>query len=309
VVKRPNKHSSSASKGYRHLYPFKSHFLNIGGLRYHYIDEGHGEPVLMVHGNPTWSFFYRNLVKGLSKKFRCIVPDHMGCGLSDKPDETAYDFRLKSRIHDLESLIEHLHLQRFNLIVHDWGGPIGLSYAVNHPGRINRLVIMNTAGFFPPDGKPLPARLRIVRNLATMSRPLVLGLNLFARAALYMAPKKGLSKDVKSGLIAPYNNWNNRLATFKFVLDIPLHPGDPSYSIIESIDRNLSTLKNIPMLILWGEKDFVFDIDYFNQWRNRFSNAEYHCFKDAGHYLLEDVGEDIFQMVYDFLKRKGLGRK
>jgi haloalkane dehalogenase len=304
MVKKKYRKPHGASGAYRRLYPFKSHFIDIGGLRYHYIDEGHGEPVLMIHGNPTWSFYYRNLVTGLSSNFRCIVPDHMGCGLSDKPDLTQYDFRLKSRIRDLEALIGHLSLnRRFNLIVHDWGGPIGMAFALAQPERISRLVIMNTAGFFPPDGKRLPLRLRLVRNLIPVSGPLILGLNLFARAALHMAPYKQLPKDVQKGLIAPYNCWNNRLATLKFVQDIPLHPGDPSHGLIEFIDRNLFRLKGIPMLILWGERDFVFDPDYLQQWRIRFPEAQYHRFKDAGHYLLEDKCEDVLRLVCDFLMR------
>ena len=93
---------------FRHLYPFDSNYLDLNGLKYHFLDQGKGEPVVMIHGNPTWSFYFRELVKGLSPKFRTIVPDHIGCGLSDKPDIKRYDYRLKSRVDDLESLIDNL---------------------------------------------------------------------------------------------------------------------------------------------------------------------------------------------------------
>ena len=142
---------------FRHLYPFKSHYMDINGLNYHFLDEGHGDPVVMIHGNPTWSFYYRKLVEGLSVRFRTVVPDHIGCGLSDKPDVHRYDYRLKSRVDDLENLLHHLGINKnITLVLHDWGGMIGMAYALRYPERIDRFVIMNTAAFLPPKGKTLP---------------------------------------------------------------------------------------------------------------------------------------------------------
>ncbi|MFZ1198810.1 MAG: alpha/beta fold hydrolase, partial [Desulfobacterales bacterium] len=170
---------------WRHLYPFKSHFIEQRGLRYHYLDEGSGDPVLMVHGNPTWSFYFRGLVGALSPHYRTIVPDHIGCGLSDKPGLDRYDYRLQSRIEDLARLLAHLDLkQKLTLVLHDWGGVIGLAAALQRPERIGRLVILNTAAFTPPAGKRLPWRLRIIRNVPALAGPAVLGGNLFVRAAL-----------------------------------------------------------------------------------------------------------------------------
>ena len=243
--------------GLHDLYPFASHFLEIGGLRYHYLDEGRGEPVVMIHGNPTWSFYFRNLVRELSADFRTIVPDHMGCGLSDKPTEEQYDFRLSSRIHDLERLIDSLALNKpITLILHDWGGAIGIGYALRKPERIARIILMNTAAFSPPNGKKLPLRLQIIRRLGTLSRFAVLGGNLFCRAALVMAPRNRLDRNVRKGLCAPYNSWNNRLATFKFVEDIPLAPSDPSFPVIQWMDQHIHRLTSIPMMILWGHARF-----------------------------------------------------
>ena len=287
---------------FRHLYPFESNYLDLNGLKYHFLDQGKGEPVVMIHGNPTWSFYFRELVKGLSPQFRTIVPDHIGCGLSDKPDIKRYDYSLKSRVDDLESLIDHLGLkEKITLVLHDWGGMIGMVYALRHPERIHRIVVMNTAAFLLPKGKKLPFSLWIVRNIKPFATLTVLGMNLFAYGALSMASYKGLKKDVKSGLIAPYNCWSNRIATLKFVQDIPLSEKDPSYSLVKYVDENLYKLSHIPMLICWGKHDFVFDADYLLEWQQRFPNAEVHAFSEAGHYVLEDVPDEIVILVKDFL--------
>ena len=288
---------------YRDGYPFRSHFLDRSGLRYHFLDEGSGEAVVMVHGNPTWSYFFRRIIQALSPAHRCIAPDHMGCGLSDKPDESRYDFRLRSRVDDFSALMDHLNLERVTLMVHDWGGMIAMAWAVDHADRVARIVVTNTAGFFPPGGKGIPLRLWIVRNLSAFARPAVLYGNLFARGAAIMAPYKRLAPDVKKGLLAPYNSPCNRIATLRFVQDIPLVPGDPGFDIVDNVARNLDRLSSVPMLILWGKHDFVFDLDYYNEWRRRFPDAECHLFEDAGHYLLEDVPEKIIHRVADFLDR------
>ncbi len=277
--------------------------MDLDGLKYHYLDEGAGDPVVMIHGNPTWSFYFRNLVKAVSPQFRAIVPDHIGCGLSDKPDAQTYNYRLKSRADDLEHLLNHLDLkENITLIVHDWGGMIGMVYALRYPERIKRLVIMNTAGFFPPGDKGLPLRLWLVRNILPFAVPAVLGFNLFSRAALYMASRKGLSKDVRAGLTGPYNSWKNRIATLKFVQDIPVSKKDPSYSLVKNVDENLHKLSDIPMLICWGRHDFVFDSVFLAEWQRRFPHATVHEFSDAGHYVLEDAADEIIPLVRDFLK-------
>ena len=279
--------------------------MDLDGLKYHYLDEGAGDPVVMIHGNPTWSFYFRNLVKAVSSQFRAIVPDHIGCGLSDKPDAQTYNYRLKSRADDLEHLLNHLDLkENITLIVHDWGGMIGMVYALRYPERIKRLVIMNTAGFFPPGDKGLPLRLWLVRNILPFAVPAVLGFNLFSRAALYMASRKGLSKDVRAGLTGPYNSWKNRIATLKFVQDIPVSKKDPSYSLVKNVDENLHKLSGIPMLICWGRHDFVFDSVFLAEWQRRFPHATVHEFSDAGHYVLEDAADEIIPLVRDFLNTR-----
>ncbi|MDL2269821.1 alpha/beta fold hydrolase [Desulfosarcina sp. OttesenSCG-928-A07] len=282
------------------LYPFSSHFMDRNGLGYHYVDQGSGPPVVMVHGNPTWSFYFRRIIAALSKDFRCIAPDHMGCGLSAKPTDAQYDFRLKSRVADFSALMDHLGLEKITLMVHDWGGMIAMAWAVAHPERISRLIITNTAAFFPPGIKKIPWRLWIVRNLAPFATPAVLYGNLFARAAIHMAPYKRLSQDSAKGLLSPYNSPQTRLATLRFVQDIPLVKSDPGFDIVDQTQRNLSVLSDIPMLILWGRHDFVFDMDYYREWRRRFPQAEAHVFENAGHYLNEDEPDAVIQAIRGF---------
>ncbi len=292
---------------WQHLYPFTSRFIERRGLKYHYLDEGCGEPVLMVHGNPTWSFYFRHLIKALSITYRVIAPDHIGCGLSDKPGLDRYDYRLKSRIDDLAALITRLDLkEKLTLVLHDWGGAIGLATVLRRPDQIGRLVIFNTAAFPPPNGKKLPWQLRVIRNTGGLARPTVLGANLFVRAALLMAPRRRLPREVRAGLAAPYNCWHNRLAPLMFVRDIPISRADPSYELIHFLDENLHRLRGLPMLICWGEHDFVFDSDYLHEWRRRFPDAEVHTLSDAGHYLLEDAPGRIAALVNRFLQRNPL---
>jgi cis-3-alkyl-4-acyloxetan-2-one decarboxylase len=289
---------------YRDLFPFSPRYMDNGGLRYHYVDEGAGDPVVMVHGNPTWSFYYRRLIDALSPRYRTLAPDHIGCGLSEKPGIHEYDYTLSRRVADFERFLDRLGVKKnITLVLHDWGGMIGMAWAVRHPERVARIVLMNTAAFFPPLGKGLPARLRLIRDAKWVSAPAVLGLNLFAQSALYMAARKPLSHEVKSGLIAPYNSWKNRVATLQFVLDIPVRKTDPAFAMVQSVENRLSALSDIPFLICWGAHDFVFDMDYFNEWRRRFPTAQAHFFADAGHYVLEDAPEQIIGLVKRFMEQ------
>lgn len=289
---------------FRHLYPFTSRFVEVNGFAMHYVDEGEGEPVVLLHGNPTWSFYFRELVKGLAHAYRCIAPDHIGCGLSARPGPSEYGFRLRNRVDDIEAFIAALGLEKdITLVVHDWGGMIGSAFAVRHPQRISRLVVLNTAAFLKPEAKPLPWTLKFIRSLPALATPAVLGLNLFARGAAWTASVRRLPADVRQGLLAPYNSWHNRLATLKFVQDIPLSPADPSYDLAAEVDHILDRLRGKPMLVCWGERDFVFDRDYLAEWQRRFPQAEVHCFSDAGHYVLEDVPDRVLNLIEDFLNR------
>src|SRR4051794_10566676 len=218
--------------------------LDRGGLRYHYLDEGQGEPVVMVHGNPTWSFYYRRLVEGLRASYRTIVPDHIGCGLSDKPDDSRYDYTLESRIADLEVLLDHLGLVDggLTLVVHDWGGAIGLGYATRHPERVARLVILNTAAFHLPKTKAFPWAIWACRD-TPRGAFLVRGLNAFCRGTARLGcTRRPLPRDLRDAYCAPYDSWKHRIAVHRFVQDIPLRPGDRAYDTLTQIQTGLARL-------------------------------------------------------------------
>jgi len=283
---------------WRDLYPFSSNFASTDAGRMHYLDEGDGSPVVMLHGNPTWSFMYRDLIAELSPSHRVVCPDHIGCGLSEKPQDWSY--RLRGHIDNLEVLLDqHLKLDTFSLVLHDWGGAIGMGYAVRHPERIDRIVVLNTAAFLLTR---CPWRIRVCRT-PILGALAIRGLNVFARAACSMAVARGkrLPGQVRQGFLHPYDSWANRIATQRFVQDIPLRPRHPSWDDVAQIQKRLHDLRNRPMLICWGDQDFCFNSHFLAMWQQYFPEADVHRFADAGHYVLEDAGERILPMVKTFL--------
>lgn len=288
--------SQSQSPDWRSLYPFASHYADIAGGRQHYLDEGRGPAVVMLHGNPTWSFYYRNLVLALRDEHRVIVPDHMGCGLSDKPQD--YTYTLRQHIDNLEHLLdEELQVPEVDLVVHDWGGAIGMGYAVRHPERIRRLVVLNTAAFLFAE---CPLRIRACRW--PVFGPLaVRGGNAFARAAVHMAVRNPLPPEVQAGFLAPYDSWANRVAILRFVQDIPMRRSHPTWETVADIQKSLHLLAEKPMLICWGMRDFCFTGKFLDVWQSYFPTAQVHRFPEAGHYLLEDAGERVNPLVERFL--------
>jgi haloalkane dehalogenase len=290
------------------LYPFSPRvFTPAHENRLTYLDEGSGGPVVMLHGNPTWSFYYRNLVLALRDHHRCVVPDHIGCGLSDKPPTSLYDYSLKSRIDDLEALLDHLDLrENLTLVLHDWGGMIGMGYAARHPNRIKRLVVSNTGAFPLPMKKRLPWSLWLGRN-TRLGAWLILKQNAFCRAAASRCvTRKRLPADVRAMYLKPYDSPEHRVAVLKFVQTIPLRPGDPGYDVVSDTAASLEKFRGVPTLLLWGMRDFVFDRHFLAEWQRYFPHAETHTWPDCGHYLLEDAGEEVVPKVRDFLHRHPL---
>jgi len=284
------------SEAWRKEYPFDSHFLDVDGARMHYVDEGRGPAIVLLHGNPTWSFHFRTLIRALRTRWRVIAPDHIGCGLSDKPQ--TYDYTLATHIRNLGRLLDHLRPGNVTLAVHDWGGAIGLGWAVTHPGRVSRLVLFNTTAFLGP----CPLRIRVCRTFV-LGDLMVRGFNVFVRAALRMAPVRSrpIPPQVRAGYLRPYDNWANRVAVLRFVRDIPLRAAQPSFEIVNSIDRSLATLRGRPVLILWGARDFCFHDGYLQEWRIRFPEARVHRFPDAGHFVVEDASTEILPILEGFL--------
>jgi pimeloyl-ACP methyl ester carboxylesterase len=286
------------------LYPFAEHWLTLEpGIRMHYVDEGPREApvVLMLHGNPTWSFYWRRLIAALSPTHRVIAPDHIGCGKSDKPDDARYPHRLARRIADIERLVESLGLRELTLMVHDWGGMIGMGWAHRHPQMLTKLVLLNTAAFPLPASKRMPASLWLARN-TSLGAVLVRGFNAFARGATRLCvTRRPLSSEVREALCAPYDSWDNRRAVLRFVQDIPLREGDPGFEILTEVCERLHQFDDRPVLICWGMRDFVFDEHFLRVWERELPHAEVHRFHDSGHYVLEDAGDEIEALVRKFM--------
>jgi haloalkane dehalogenase len=269
----------------------------------HYVDEGPRDApvVLMLHGNPTWSFYWRRLISALSPSHRVIAPDHIGCGKSDKPGDDTYSYRLAQRVEDIEALVAQLGLQDITLAIHDWGGMIGMGWAHRHPDRVARLIVLNTAAFPMPSTKRLPASLWLVRDTKAGAL-LVRGFNAFARGATRLAVNRvRLPKEVRDGLCAPYDSWGHRRAVLRFVQDIPLGESDPSFSLVREVGEHLHQFDDRPVLICWGERDFVFDDHFLRVWKSALPSAEVHQFPDCGHYVLEDAPAEIEALVRRFL--------
>jgi len=287
-------------------YDFTPHYFHREGYRLHYLDEGSGEPLVMLHGNPTWSFLYRRFVRSLRESYRVIVPDHAGCGLSDTPSEKLYPYTLSSRVADLEALLEHLGLTgRLTLFLHDWGGLIGTGYAARHPERICRLVVFNTAGFRLPAEKKLHWTLRFARD-SRLAAWLILRFNAFARLAVRLGCRaRPMPSEIRRAYILACDSPQRRRVTLRFVQDIPLSDLDPAYRAVLEAENGLGHFSKTPVLICWGEKDFIFNRDFLTEWMRRFPQAELHRFPRAGHYVTEEAFEEIIPVVKRFLGFQG----
>jgi haloalkane dehalogenase len=282
---------------WRDLYPFQSHFVSLGPHRMHYVDEGAGEPLLFVHGNPTWSFYWRKLVLGLRDRFRCVAVDHIGCGLSDKPRD--YTYTLQQRIEDLCQFVGRLDLREATLVAHDWGGAIGLGTVERLKERFARIILFNTGAFPPPF---VPWRIAVCRTpvFGTLA---VRGLNAFARAALSMAVEKPerMTPDVRAGLLAPYDNWASRIAIDRFVQDIPFTPRHPTWQVLERIEAGLASLGHLPIQLTWGMRDWCFRPECLERLLKHWPRAEVQRLDDCGHYVVEDAHERIVPLVSKFI--------
>lgn len=279
----------------RKHYPFRSNYLmHEDGTRQHYLDEGKGNALVMLHGNPTWSFYYRNLIKAFQSTHRVVVPDHVGSGLSDKPQ--SYPYRLETHIRNLEALLNHLNIENMTLVVHDWGGPIGLGYALRHPQKIKRLVILNTSVFHAQN---IPFAIRICQQ-PLVGTVLIRILNAFARSATFVTTHQPLQSDVRRAYTYPYSSYRKRIGILRFVEDIPLEQDHPSYKLLSEIEQGLPEIQ-CPKLILWGAKDFCFTKRTFDKWQQIYPDAQAQLYPNAGHFVLEDASEDIILQIKQFI--------
>jgi haloalkane dehalogenase len=278
-------------------YPFASRWFNTGTaadpLWMHVVDEGPltAPVVVMLHGNPTWSFYWRKLIVALRERYRVIVPDHIGCGLSDRPQQWSY--RLADHISNVEKLLDAMGVEKFSLCVHDWGGAIGMGVATERPASVDKLVVTNTAAFRSTD---IPASIASVR-IPVFGRVAVLRFNAFAFAATIRAVEHKLPAIAKAGLLAPYGNPHDRIATLRFVEDIPMKPGHPSWDRLGRIEEKLPLLADKPMLLAWGDADFCFTPKFRATWERLFPQAHVHAWPDVGHYVNEDAPDRLLPLV------------
>ncbi|NIJ70115.1 alpha/beta fold hydrolase [Xanthomonas sp. 60] len=285
-------------------YPSITHRLDVRpGVSMNYIDEGprDGEVVLMVHGNPSWSYYWRTLVAGLSDRYRCIVPDHIGMGLSDKPADDRYAYTLQSRVEDLDALLNHLGITGpVTLAVHDWGGMIGFGWALSHHQQVKRLVVLNTAAFPMPAAKKMPWQIALGRHWK-VGEWIIRRFNAFSAGASRFGVARAMPAEVRRAYVAPYDSWDNRISTIRFMQDIPLSPADAAWPLLERAGKALPSFADRPAFIGWGLRDFVFDHHFLAGFRAALPAAQVHAFEDAGHYVLEDKHEVLVPQIRAFL--------
>jgi cis-3-alkyl-4-acyloxetan-2-one decarboxylase len=279
-------------------FPYDMENMNLGAdkkMNFVFHGNPHGEVVLMLHGNPTWSFYYRHLIKDLKGTYQCLVPDHLGMGLSSRPKD--YQYNLENRIADIIKLLDYKSIKSFHLIVHDWGGAIGLGVATRRPEMIKSITILNTAAFTDTF---IPWQINLCKA-PIIGDFMVRKLNAFAGPATFMASSKKLSDIAKKGLLYPYGSSKNRIAISRFVQDIPMNKSHKSYPTLKNIEENLINLQHKPIKIIWGADDFCFTKHFYYRFKAIFPKASGHLIENTGHYLLEDSPELINPMIRSFL--------
>ena len=274
----------------------------------HYVDEGPRDgavpTILCVHGNPTWSFYYRKIVSQFRDKFRVVAVDHIGCGMSDKP--LRYEYTLAQHTQNLVRLIDVLDLKQVTLVVHDWGGAIGLGAAIERTERFRKLLVLNTAAFPPPY---IPRRIAACR-IPFLGSWAIRYCNAFARAAVYMAIDRlpRLDRNARDGLLAPYDSPMNRVAIDSFVRDIPMSTKHPTYEVLMQLERNLPKLSGLTARFVWGMKDWCFRPECMERMNIAWPNATRRELMDVGHYVMEEapieVIEELHRLVDDDANRR-----
>jgi haloalkane dehalogenase len=266
------------------------------GYRMHYIDEGIGPVIVCLHGNPTWGFLFRNLVASLRHNFRVIVPDHLGCGLSDKPSDVF--FCAADRIAHLEELLDHLNVDSFSLVIHDWGGPIGTGLAVRRPTSVERLIYFNTT---LAETSLLPRTIKLAAS-PLIGRLLTQHTMSFVKFLTSFGVSCALPKEIREGYHRPYRTQTSRRAILGFVRDIPFSRSHPTAVLMDDVVARLPTLSDKPVKILWGMKDPCFHPGIFHHFAARFPQAELVQIPEASHLLLEDAAVEIVAAVNEFLQ-------
>ncbi len=281
----------------RREYPFESRLFQTQHGALHYVDEGRGPAIVMLHGNPSWSFEYRHMVKALAAEWRCIAVDHLGFGLSDKPYDVAYTPALHAE--NLTALLDTLKLDSAVLFIGDWGGPIGLSYALARPEVVKGVVLANSwawpigaldfyyQGFSRFRGGPL-------------GRYLIRNHNFFVEQVMTGATGRRavLTPAVMAHYRGPFESSRDRKASWCFPLQITT-----AYDWLDGIWSRRDAFRHLPFLVLWGRKDIAFRMKELAVWRRALTAAEVHTFDDVGHYVAEEAPAEALSLVRPFLAR------
>lgn len=287
-------------------WPYAPRFARVNGWRMHYIDEGRGPPVVLLHGNPTWGFLYRDFVAPLiAAGHRVIVPDMIGFGLSEKPTiEEAHS--LDGHIANLTALLRHLDLSDITLVCHDWGGPTGLGFALSNPARVHALVVMSTWAWPLP---PAEFHMRIFpwRLMhAPLVGPYLLGRhNALAGRGVYLSVvnREKFRAQAQAAYEAVLPDPATRLLTWTWPRWIPLDQTARAFDRFVWLEQQLQNFR-LPATIIWGREDDVFDYSTFSQrWKQLLPHAEGPHLVTGRHFLQEDSGPEIAALIVDFLKR------
>jgi haloalkane dehalogenase len=281
-------------------YPFESRYVTVAAGRLHYVDEGSGPPVVMVHGNPTWSFVYRNLIKRLRSEYRCVAMDHLGFGLSDKPKDWSY--LPEDHTANLTALIDGLGLKKITLVVQDWGGPIGLAYAVAHPENVARIIIMNTWAW-PVNGDPYYIAFSAFMG-GPIGRMLIRRYNFFARTIMRQAfgDKRKLSAAAHDHYLRALAAPEDRRGCWTFPKQIIA-----STPWLRRLWNDLPMLREKPTLIVWGMKDIAFRKKELRRWESTLPQARSIRLSSVGHFVQEESPDELAEAAVPFLRETAAG--
>lgn len=279
----------------RKEYPFASHYFDSPAGRMHYVDEGQGDPIVCVHGNPAWSFTWRKLIKGLAPDYRCIAADHIGFGLSDKP--CAWSYKPQAHAENLEALLLHLDLRNITLAVNDWGGPTGLSFALKHPDRISKLIVFNT-WMWSVKGNGYYEKFSGFMGGA-VGRFLIRNFNFFAKAVVRQATgeKERFPKSIRKAYQLHLSTPPERKGSWVFPKEII-----GSSDWLDSLWQQREILQRFPALLIWGMKDIAFRKDILETWEKSLHHPQVIRLENTGHYPQEEQGDELVKPIREFLQ-------
>ena len=278
-------------------FPFKPHFRQINGFQMHYVDEGRGEPIVCVHGEPTWGYLYRRFIPPLATSRRVVVPDHMGFGKSDTPQNKPYT--LAQHVDNFTQLLLALNLVDITLVFQDWGGPIAFAFATAHPDRVKRLVIMNTGvGVYPVGTKTWVSDLEAQGTLEAVLGDMATFVPRMFAATLVHGPA---TETMIRAYTAPFPNRASCIGAIAFPRDIPVGDNHPSAKTMRTIEQKLHLLKTKPKTVIWGMRDPIFRKGALERWKTIYPGIEYHELADASHFLQEDATDEIVAIITRFL--------